>query len=265
MELLQDDQHVDIISWAGSNGEFKLLNPEAVSVLWGLRKRKPSMNYDKLSRAIRYYYDKKIMHKVHGKRYVYKFNFDTISKYISSSTHPSIEGPMSTAAKAEDGVPMHLIATQMIGSPAPLKSVSFQQKTAKQEPQFKMDYNCTVQDALNAFEHKRSGGIKKEHSVSPVASPSGSTTNLEQQASSCLSSPGSSSLKAPLHRDSSLSPAHSPRLSKSPVNQLQQQMLIQASQSGLLTLSSLQSATASLINPTYYPHLSTVQAPSTSQ
>ena len=41
------------------------------------------MNYDKLSRAIRYYYDKKIIHKVHGKRYQYKFNFETISKFLN--------------------------------------------------------------------------------------------------------------------------------------------------------------------------------------
>lgn len=62
-----------------------------------MRKRKPSMNYDKLSRAIRYYYDKKIMHKVHGKRYVYKFNFDTISKYLSSgSPQSAIPGASKT-------------------------------------------------------------------------------------------------------------------------------------------------------------------------
>ena len=89
LELLQDEKHSNIISWAGNDGEFKLLDPEAVSMLWGMRKRKPSMNYDKLSRAIRYYYDKKIMHKVHGKRYVYKFNFDTIAKYISSGSSQS--------------------------------------------------------------------------------------------------------------------------------------------------------------------------------
>lgn len=63
-------------------------------MLWGIRKRKPSMNYDKLSRAIRYYYDKNIMHKVHGKRYVYKFNFNTISKYTSSPSNPSTETPL---------------------------------------------------------------------------------------------------------------------------------------------------------------------------
>ncbi len=83
-ELLQDSKYSNIINWAGGDGEFKLLDPEAVSTLWGNRKRKPAMNYDKLSRAIRYYYDKKIMHKVHGKRYVYQFNFDTIAKYLGS-------------------------------------------------------------------------------------------------------------------------------------------------------------------------------------
>ena len=53
-------------------------------MLWGIRKRKPNMNYDKLSRAIRYYYDKKIIHKVHGKRYQYKFNLETVSKFLKS-------------------------------------------------------------------------------------------------------------------------------------------------------------------------------------
>ena len=31
------------------------------------------MNYDKLSRSLRYYYEKGIMQKVAGERYVYKF------------------------------------------------------------------------------------------------------------------------------------------------------------------------------------------------
>ena len=43
---------------------------------WGLRKNKPKMNYEKLSRGLRYYYDKNIIHKTAGKRYVYRFVCD---------------------------------------------------------------------------------------------------------------------------------------------------------------------------------------------
>ena len=48
--------------------------------LWGIRKNRPAMNYDKLSRALRYYYDKNIMSKVHGKRYAYRFDFQGLAQ-----------------------------------------------------------------------------------------------------------------------------------------------------------------------------------------
>ena len=38
-----------------------------------MRKNKPKMNYEKLSRGLRYYYDKNIIHKTAGKRYVYRW------------------------------------------------------------------------------------------------------------------------------------------------------------------------------------------------
>lgn len=44
-----------------------------VALLWGRRKNKPKMNYEKLSRGLRYYYDKNIIRKTAGKRYVYRF------------------------------------------------------------------------------------------------------------------------------------------------------------------------------------------------
>jgi ETS domain-containing protein Elk-4 len=53
-----------------------LLDAEAVARLWGIRKGKPNMNYDKLSRALRYYYDKNIIKKVIGQKFVYRFVMD---------------------------------------------------------------------------------------------------------------------------------------------------------------------------------------------
>ncbi|KPP56093.1 hypothetical protein Z043_126366, partial [Scleropages formosus] len=41
------------IAWEGTNGEFKLIDPDEVARRWGERKSKPNMNYDKLSRALR--------------------------------------------------------------------------------------------------------------------------------------------------------------------------------------------------------------------
>ena len=45
----------DIIVWEGDpvNGEFKLREPDEVAKLWGDKKSKKNMNYDKLSRALR--------------------------------------------------------------------------------------------------------------------------------------------------------------------------------------------------------------------
>lgn len=76
LELLTDKEYKSAIQWVGTEGEFKLNQPEAVAQLWGARKNKPSMNYEKLSRALRYYYDGDMISKVHGKRFVYKFVCD---------------------------------------------------------------------------------------------------------------------------------------------------------------------------------------------
>lgn len=77
LELLLDEGHSTDVEWTGMDRyEFKLLDPEHVAKLWGKRKNKPKMNYEKLSRGLRYYYDKNIISKVHGKRYVYRFLCD---------------------------------------------------------------------------------------------------------------------------------------------------------------------------------------------
>ncbi|XP_038851753.1 protein C-ets-1-like isoform X2 [Salvelinus namaycush] len=76
LELLIDRSCQSFIIWTGDGWEFKLTDPDEVAQLWGRRKNKPKMNYEKLSRGLRYYYDKNIIHKNAGKRYVYRFVCD---------------------------------------------------------------------------------------------------------------------------------------------------------------------------------------------
>uniref|UniRef100_A0A674GJB5 ETS domain-containing protein n=1 Tax=Taeniopygia guttata TaxID=59729 RepID=A0A674GJB5_TAEGU len=78
LELLRQERYREVIAWQGDYGEFVIKDPDEVARLWGVRKCKPHMNYDKLSRALRYYYNKRILHKTKGKRFTYKFNFNKL-------------------------------------------------------------------------------------------------------------------------------------------------------------------------------------------
>uniref|UniRef100_A0AAZ1X1N4 ETS domain-containing protein n=1 Tax=Oreochromis aureus TaxID=47969 RepID=A0AAZ1X1N4_OREAU len=57
LELLRKEEYHDVIAWQGDYGEFVIKDPDEVARLWGARKCKPQMNYDKLSRALRYQHD----------------------------------------------------------------------------------------------------------------------------------------------------------------------------------------------------------------
>ncbi|XP_059824325.1 protein c-ets-1-B-like [Hypanus sabinus] len=76
LELLLDKSCQSFISWTGNGWEFKLSDPDEVAKRWGNRKNKPKMNYEKLSRGLRYYYHRDIIQKTSGKRYVYRFACD---------------------------------------------------------------------------------------------------------------------------------------------------------------------------------------------
>uniref|UniRef100_UPI00358EB7E1 ETS domain-containing transcription factor ERF-like n=1 Tax=Myxine glutinosa TaxID=7769 RepID=UPI00358EB7E1 len=53
LELLHSAEFRHVIAWQGDYGEFVIRDPDEVARLWGVRKAKPQMNYDKLSRALR--------------------------------------------------------------------------------------------------------------------------------------------------------------------------------------------------------------------
>ncbi|KAM4611848.1 protein C-ets-1-like isoform 2-T2 [Polymixia lowei] len=93
LELLTDRSCQSCISWTGDGWEFKLTDPDEVALLWGRRKNKPKMNYEKLSRGLRYYYDKNIIHKTAGKRYVYRFvcNLQGLLGYEPGELHAMLD------------------------------------------------------------------------------------------------------------------------------------------------------------------------------
>ncbi|KAM4796751.1 ETS-related transcription factor Elf-3 isoform 2-T2 [Rhinophrynus dorsalis] len=72
--LLRPELNEGLLKWEDrSEGVFKFLRSEAVAQLWGQKKKNASMTYEKLSRAMRYYYKREILERVDGRRLVYKF------------------------------------------------------------------------------------------------------------------------------------------------------------------------------------------------
>ena len=83
LDLLISPDKSHLIHWTGNGYEFRILLPEEIAKLWGARKNKPRMNYDKLSRGLRYYYSKGIMDKVPGKKLTFKYTCD-VPNYLQS-------------------------------------------------------------------------------------------------------------------------------------------------------------------------------------
>uniref|UniRef100_A0A8C5NCW4 ETS domain-containing protein n=2 Tax=Gouania willdenowi TaxID=441366 RepID=A0A8C5NCW4_GOUWI len=123
--LLDDPNNAHFIAWTGRGMEFKLIEPEEVARLWGMQKNRPAMNYDKLSRSLRYYYEKGIMQKVAGERYVYKFVCEPealISLAFPDNQRPSLKAELERYVNEEDTVPLSHLDTagdapQHVGAP----------------------------------------------------------------------------------------------------------------------------------------------------
>jgi len=85
--LLTPDKS-SMIQWTGNEYEFTILQPDDIAAMWGERKGKPRMNYDKLSRGLRYYYSKGIMDKVPGKKLTFKFTCNVEDYVRTRSRNP---------------------------------------------------------------------------------------------------------------------------------------------------------------------------------
>ena len=93
---------------------------------WGLQKNRPAMNYDKLSRSLRYYYEKGIMQKVAGERYVYKFVCDP--EALFSMAFPDNHRPVlktdPSHSTSSDGFYRESSQSPEVQPPFPLSSFS---------------------------------------------------------------------------------------------------------------------------------------------
>ncbi|XP_076471530.1 uncharacterized protein LOC143301309 isoform X2 [Babylonia areolata] len=73
--LLKDPKYnPELIEWVDRDDcTFRLNNSKAIANMWGMRKNNGQMTYEKLSRALRYYYHRQILEPVLGKKLVYRF------------------------------------------------------------------------------------------------------------------------------------------------------------------------------------------------
>lgn len=72
--LKNPDYCPSLIVWENHDeGMFRFVHSDKVAKLWGSKKENPDMNYEKLSRAMRYYYKSQVLLPVYGRRLVYKF------------------------------------------------------------------------------------------------------------------------------------------------------------------------------------------------
>nr|KAF6342792.1 E74 like ETS transcription factor 5 [Pipistrellus kuhlii] len=71
--LLSPEENCGILEWEDrEQGIFRVVKSEALAKMWGQRKKNDRMTYEKLSRALRYYYKTGILERV-DRRLVYKF------------------------------------------------------------------------------------------------------------------------------------------------------------------------------------------------
>lgn len=101
------------------------------------------MNYDKLSRSLRYYYEKGIMQKVAGERYVYRFVCDPQTLYPFISRNGQINKGTSSAPNAALISPKVQVSTPSHKSPSSSSSSSvfYPSSTNKIKQQIRSDEN----------------------------------------------------------------------------------------------------------------------------
>uniref|UniRef100_A0A1A9WY42 ETS domain-containing protein n=1 Tax=Glossina brevipalpis TaxID=37001 RepID=A0A1A9WY42_9MUSC len=151
---LLDEPTTNCIAWTGRGMEFKLIEPEEVARRWGIQKNRPAMNYDKLSRSLRYYYEKGIMQKVNGERYVYRFVCDPEALFSMAYGHLS-----NINSKSEQPHQLH----QMLGTENSIKNVSETEPSSLEESSNRGRTQSSVTETSLSFSSKIVYGSENFH------------------------------------------------------------------------------------------------------
>ncbi len=91
LELLLSPDHKDVIHWTGQGYEFYVSQPAALARLWGHHRNKPQMTYEKMSRALRYYYSRGIIESVRGRKQTFRFSIDLLQYVTANKDQKSVE------------------------------------------------------------------------------------------------------------------------------------------------------------------------------
>ena len=82
LKVLKKQKYSYMVSWENQkDGLFRFHDPPAFAALWGRHRNRPSMTYDKVARALRYYYKRDILEQVGG-RLTYKFSKRLRKQYM---------------------------------------------------------------------------------------------------------------------------------------------------------------------------------------
>ena len=88
LDLLLSPQHRQIVHWTGNGYEFRIAHPAGLARLWGKYRNRPQMTYEKMSRALRYYYGRGILASVKGRKQTFRFTLD-LHKYVAGHKNES--------------------------------------------------------------------------------------------------------------------------------------------------------------------------------
>ncbi|XP_048241870.1 DNA-binding protein D-ETS-3-like isoform X3 [Haliotis rufescens] len=109
LDLLEDPRYnPSYIAWVNrQEGIFRLIDPQRLAELWGHVKGNKSMNYEKLSRGLRYYYTHNVLEHVPGKL-VYKFSQGAqVWQYLSQTSMSMTPRTVSSTVTSQCHYPPH--------------------------------------------------------------------------------------------------------------------------------------------------------------